>query len=84
MARVKAGRPPKNDPDDVEAIQKKIDAYFDGLKSGNPDVPDRPPTFNGLSLALGYSSRTTLWENANTNSPISEPLKRAMAKIEET
>lgn len=83
MARGKAGRPPKNDPDDVQAIQAKIDAYFDGLKSNNADIPDKPPTFNGLSLAIGYSSRTTLWENANANSPISEPIKRAMAKIEE-
>lgn len=80
MAKGKAGRPPKNDPDDVKAIQTKIDAYFDGLKAG--DEP-RPPTFNGLSLALGYSSRTTLWENANAKSLISEPIKRAMAKIEE-
>lgn len=77
----KAGRPPKNDPTDVEAIQAKIDSYFSRLTSG--DEP-RPPTFNGLALALGYCSRTTLWENANSKSPISEPIKVAMSRIEES
>lgn len=80
MARGKAGRPPKNDPDDVQAIQAKIDAYFDGLKSG--DEP-RPPTFNGLALALGYCTRMTLWENVNSDKPISIPIKTAMTRIEE-
>ena len=33
MACKREGRkPPINDPDDVAAIQAKIDAYFDGLR----------------------------------------------------
>lgn len=76
----KVGRPPRNDPDDVAAIKQKIDAYFNGLGSGEES---RPPTFNGLALALGYCSRTTLWENANSKSSISEPIKVAMSRIEE-
>ena len=74
----KAGRKPKNDPNDVDAIQKKIDAYFQSAIKG-----ERPYTFSGLALALGYFSRTQLWENSKRNSPISEPIKKAMMKIEE-
>jgi len=74
----KAGRKPKNDPNDVDAIQKKIDAYFQSAIKG-----ERPYTFSGLALALGYFSRTQLWENSKRNTPISEPIKKAMMKIEE-
>lgn len=79
MAKGKVGRPPKNDPDDVEAIQAKIDAYFSNLKQ-EEDLP----TYCGLALALGYSSRTTLWNNANANSKIAEPIKRAMLMVDES
>jgi len=76
----KAGRKPKNDHDDVEAIQKKIDDYFASLEDeeGKPT----PPTFSGLALALGYASRQSLWENAVSGVPISLPIKRAMLRIE--
>jgi len=80
------GRPPKNDPDGVDEIQSKIDLYFESLERINADgdtVTD-DPTFCGLALALGYSSRTSLWENANAGNPISEPIKRAMLRIEES
>jgi len=73
------GRPPKNDPDEVAEIQAKIDEYFKSLRDGEEDDP---PTFSGLSLALGYSSRTSLWENANAKKLISEPIKKAMLRIE--
>ena len=79
------GRPPKNDPDGVEAIQNKIDLYFEGLERtvGDEVVVD-DPTFSGLALALGYTSRQSLWENSKSNKPISLPLKRAMLRIEES
>jgi hypothetical protein len=77
----KVGRKPINEPDEVDAIELKIQAYFDKLTAG--DDTAKPPTFNGLALALGYNSRTSLWENSNSGKPISEPIKKAMAKIEE-
>ena len=80
MNVAKVGRPPKNDTKDVMAIQAKIDAYFDGLGSGEEA---RPPTFSGLALALGYCSRQSLWENAKGGDAISLPLKTAMARIDE-
>ncbi len=82
----KVGRPPKNDPDGVDEIQNKIDLYFDRLKKTNADgeVVSDDPTFCGLALALGYSSRTSLWENANAGNPISEPIKRSLLRIEES
>jgi hypothetical protein len=83
--RKTAGRPPKNDPDGVDEIQNKIDLYFESLerKVGDDIVRD-DPTFSGLALALGYTSRQSLWENSKSNKPISLPLKRAMLRIEES
>lgn len=81
-----AGRPPKNDPNGVDEIQNKIDLYFESLERTNADgdtVYD-DPTFCGLALALGYSSRTSLWENANAGNPISEPIKKGLLRIEES
>ena len=75
----KAGRKPKNDPDDVEAIQEKIDAYFVKLAKAEEE-----PTFAGLALALGYHSRSTLWEASRAQTSISVPLKTAMLKVEES
>ena len=77
--RKKAGKPPKNDPDDIKAIQKKIDAYFDKCRED-----EEHPTWCGLALGLGYSSRQSLWENATAGSPISLPIKIAMLRVEES
>ena len=84
--RKAVGRPPKNDPDGVEEIQNKIDLYFESLERTNADgdVITDDPTFCGLALALGYSSRTSLWENANAGNPISEPIKKGLLRIEES
>lgn len=68
-----AGRPPVNNYDDIDSIQQKIDAYL----SGNEE-----PGFAGLAYALGYSSRTQVWELAKGQHPISEPIKRALLYIE--
>lgn len=84
--RKTAGRPPKNDPDGVDEIQNKINLYFEGLERINADgdTATDDPTFCGLALALGYTSRQSLWENSKSNKPISLPLKRAMLRIEES
>lgn len=80
------GKPPKNDPDDVTAIQQKLDDYFKARTSTDDEGNEylyKAPTFSGVALALGYSSRTSLWTWANSNSPISEPIKKALLKIDE-
>ena len=71
------GRPPINDPNDVDAVVDRIVEYFQELAATGMKM-----TFCGLALALGYSSRTSLWENANAGNPISEPIKIAMLTIE--
>jgi len=71
------GRPPINDPNDVDAVVDRIVEYFQELAETGMKM-----TFCGLALALGYSSRTSLWENANAGNPISEPIKIAMLTIE--
>jgi len=71
-----AGRPPINDPNDVEAIQKKIDHYFAAADE------DNPVGFAGLAYALGYASRQSVYEVATAGHPISLPIKRALLSIE--
>lgn len=75
----KAGRPPINNPDDVPTIEGKIAVYFENVAAA-----EERPTFCGLALALGYTSRTTLWNNAKSTDPICEPIKRACLRIEES
>lgn len=72
------GCPPINDPNDVIAIEERITAFFDEVAAGK-----RKATFCGLALALGYSSRTSLWEHAKAREPISEPINTAMLMIED-
>ena len=80
----KVGKPPINDPDDVSAIQAKIDAYFDGLRVLDEETGEtEPPTFCGLAIALGYCDRSTLWKTSTANTNISKPVKKAMLMIEE-
>lgn len=73
----KAGRPPKYDDPDV--LQGKIDEYI-------KDCEERkaPMTFTGLAFFLGFNSRTSLWEYSKKDGPISEPVKRAMLRIEQS
>jgi len=76
----KVGKPPINNPEDKEAIQQKIDAYFESLI--DEEGKEIPPTFCGLSLALGYCDRSTLWRASTSDTPISQPIKKAMLRIE--
>lgn len=71
-----AGRPPINDYEDVDAIQSKIDRYFDAADE------DNPVGFAGLAYALGYSSRQSVWDIASADYAISLPIKRALLYIE--
>lgn len=75
----KVGKPSINDPDDISAIKVKIDEYFDECEK-----KEQHPTYCGLAYHLGYASRQSIWENANSDNGISLPLKRAMLKIEST
>ena len=77
--RDKAGRPPKNEPDDIESIQGKIATYFETC-----EAKEERPTYCGLALALGYASLQSLRENAKAGTPISLPIKKAMLCIDET
>jgi len=72
------GKPPINDPNDVAAVEDRINAFFEECTAGK-----RKATFCGLALALGYRSRTSLWEHAKANEPISEPINTAMLMIED-
>ena len=82
----KVGKPPINDPDDIKAIQSKIDLHFKSRTAKDDEGNEylyRAPTFSGLTLALGYSSRTSLWEWATSTAKISEPIKKACLRIDE-
>jgi hypothetical protein len=81
MTKRKVGKPPKNDPNDVAAIEEKIAAFFDELTDEDGGYSS-PPTFSGLAYALGYTERRTLWDHVVSGEPISTPIKRAMLKIE--
>lgn len=72
------GKPPINDPNDVAAVEARINEFFDECSAGK-----RKATFCGLALALGYKSRTSLWEHAKGKEPISEPINTAMLMIED-
>jgi hypothetical protein len=75
----KVGHPSINDPNDAPTIEGKIAVYFENVAAA-----EERPTFCGLALALGYSSRTSLWNNAKGDAPIAEPIKKACLKIEES
>ena len=82
---VKKGRPPKNDPDDVKAIQTKIDAYFDTLPIIDKETKEQErPTYCGLAYSLGYCSLQSLRENAKSGTSISLPIKTALLRIDIT
>ena len=82
---VRKGRPPKNDPDDAQAIQTKIEAYFDNLPVIDCETGEQErPTYCGLAYALGYCSLQSLRENAKSGASISLPIKIALLRIDIT
>jgi len=90
-----AGRPPKfNNPEEMQSV---INAYFDKCKpefekdqegkiltntKGFPIIKLNPPTITGLALALGFSSRGTIYEYEKKNDEFSDTVKLARLKCE--
>ncbi len=66
-----------NNPEDVEKLSKLCIEYFEQL----PTVSE-PPTVTGLTLFLGFESKTTLYEYAK-KIEFMNPIKRALLKIEQ-
>ena len=81
----KVGKPPINDPDDIKAIQSKIDLYFESLPIIDEDSGKQArPTYCGLAIALGYSCLQSLRDNAKSGKAISLPIKKGLLRVDET
>ena len=61
----------------AKALSTAIDAYFDDCR-----VDEKPYTFTGLALSLGFLSRQSIWEYSKRGDELSLPIKKAMLKIE--
>jgi hypothetical protein len=59
--------------DDPEAFSKKVDEYF--------TQEEEPPTWTGLALFLGFSSRDSL-NDYKKKDGFSDPIKKALLRIE--
>lgn len=70
------GRPPIYEPteENFVKVQKLCESYFDTLDG-------KPPLVTGLTLHLGFESKSTLYEYAK-KSGFSNPIKKALTKIE--
>lgn len=78
METKKRGRPPKYS--DASVMEAKIEEYFNSLASED-NKPDEPPTMAGLTLALGFTDRQSLYDY------IAKPeytciLKKAKVRVE--
>lgn len=74
------GCPPYYDAsnsEDIERVSKLCEEYFEQLPTLN-----EPPTVTGLTLYLGFESKTTLYEYAK-KIEFANPIKRALLKIEQ-
>lgn len=74
------GRPPYfdgNNPEDIERLSILCVDYFKQL----PEV-NEPPTVTGLTLYLGFDTKTTLYDYAK-KVEFSNPIKKALTKIEQ-
>jgi len=60
---------------EAEAMQAKIDAYFNGLRE------DVMPTVSGLALALGFCDRQSLYDYKD-NPEFTCTIKKAILRIE--
>lgn len=67
-----AGRPPLWD--NPEAFEKRVDEYFDSTNS---------PTWTGLAIHLGFSSRDGLSYYHKEKPEFLHPIKKALLRIEE-
>jgi len=69
-----AGRPPKYD--NVKSLIKKIDEYFENLKSEKKN-----PSITGLALYLGFESRQSFYDYEK-HEEFSYVIKKARLQIE--
>lgn len=61
--------------DGVKALTELCEKYFEELK------PDTPPTVTGLTLFLGFSHKSSLYEYSKRKE-FTDPIKRALTRIE--
>lgn len=83
------GRPPYFDaskPEDVERLDNLCEKYFDELTKINmvrlEGTPNKPPTVTGLSLFLGFDSKSTLYDYSK-KVEFSHSIKKALTIIEQ-
>ena len=76
----KGGRPPTHT--DPEEVQKLVDEYFDSL-TGEVDKEkfEIPPTITGLTLALGFSNKASLYDYSEKEE-FAHVIKTARTRIE--
>lgn len=72
------GRPPifSEDEEGIEALDNLCIKYFEELPN------TKPPTVTGLTLAIGFSAKSTLYEYAKKE-VFSNSIKKALTKIEQ-
>lgn len=73
------GRPAffENTPEDIERLENLCDGYFNYIKEISEN-----PTITGLTLYLGFESKTSLYEYSK-KIEFMHLIKRAMTKIEQ-
>lgn len=70
------GRPPIYEPTEENFVKvaKLCESYFD-------TIGDKPPLVTGLTLHIGFESKSTLYEYAKKDG-FSNPIKKALTRIE--
>lgn len=74
------GRPPiysRENENDVNKVSELCESFFEDIKT-----KDQPPTVTGLTLHLGFSAKSTLYDYAKI-AEFSNSIKRALLKIEQ-
>lgn len=72
------GRPKlyEDTPENYELICQKVQDYFNNI-----DKKNKPPTVTGLTLALGFCHKSSLYDYAK-NPYFSDPIKQGLTRIE--
>lgn len=70
------GRPPIYEPTEENFVKvaQLCESYFD-------TIGDKPPLVTGLTLHIGFESKSTLYEYAKKDG-FSNPIKKALTRIE--
>lgn len=96
VRRPKSGHPPIYET--AEELEKAIDNYFASCvpsvltdannepiinqKTGAPILKENPPTITGLALAIGYSSRQSIYDQEKREDTFSYVIKRARLRCQ--